>query len=91
MLPKEFQRNCIPCGARLRTNAADAAIVDNRAIGDWRCGSFEAQIANGRSGISDVGEVVVGAGFLEQVSGKFKMILFWDIYVESRGSVELIA
>lgn len=70
-------------GLALRANVLDAAIVDSGvALCLWRNGFGEAQGANGRLCIGDVGEVVIASGYLVDQSQRLCKII-----AESRGLI----
>lgn len=65
MVDDEFTNLPIrPLWVRLRAYPLDVAGVDSGTVPFWRLRGSEAEVANGRSRITDVGEVVVAASFL---------------------------
>lgn len=54
----------VPTGERLRARSPNGAFLDGFAVGGGGLGRREAEVAGGRVGVADVGEVVVLAGLL---------------------------
>ncbi len=68
---EELGVDCIDEGLALRADVLDAAIVDRGVVCLlWRNGFGEAQGANGRLCVGDVGEVVIASGCLDDKSAK---------------------
>ena len=68
---EELGIDCVDEGLALRADVLDAAIVDGGIVCLlWRNGFGEAQGANGRLCVGDVGEVVIASGYLDDKSAR---------------------
>ena len=94
---EELGIDCIDEGLALRADVLDAAIVDGGAVClFWRNGFGEAQGADGRLCVGDVGEVVVASGCLGDQRQRMRMIIMElksliGMYIQGDGSMDFIA